>query len=202
MPSDFKKSPNLVTLFVASFSVSLSLSHTHNPSHPLPYASSPTQALAPAPTSIANTHTLSLSIARAWSSSDKEETLACHITSPFNNKLSCFQNKIKKIALENNLFLWMGKLSGKAVTQLNLKSSHHCSHSLALSHCLFFSLWAVFTTFEMIFWTQKSIFWFFKRPLAVLDRKRFFNCKKLFFKISFSSLDRWCSRLGFKTNFC
>ena len=37
---------------------------------------------------------------RSWSSIDKEESLACQITSPFNNKLGCFKNKIKKIGFQ------------------------------------------------------------------------------------------------------
>ena len=44
--------------------------------------------------------------------------------SPFNNKLGCFSNKIKKIVLQKNLsFCRMGKLSGKPLTPLSLKSS-------------------------------------------------------------------------------
>ena len=58
------------------------------------------------------------------SSSGKGESLACQITSHFNNKLGYFSNKIKKIAFQDNLsFCWMGKLSGRLVTPLYLKNS-------------------------------------------------------------------------------
>jgi len=46
---------------------------------------------------------------RPWSSLVKEESLACQITSPFNNKLGVFENKIKKIALQSQpIFLLSG----------------------------------------------------------------------------------------------
>ena len=32
-----------------------------------------------------------------WSSLVKEESLACQITSPFNKKLGCFSNKLKRL---------------------------------------------------------------------------------------------------------
>ena len=40
---------------------------------------------------------------KPWSSLDKEESLAGQITSSFNNKLGCIQDKIEKIASQNNL---------------------------------------------------------------------------------------------------
>ena len=60
----------------------------------------------------------------AWSSVYKEESLACHVTYPFNNKQGCFQDKINKIACQNYKYLsWMGMLSGKPVTPINLQRS-------------------------------------------------------------------------------
>ena len=50
-----------------------------------------------------------------WSPSDKEESLACQITSPFNNKLGCFENKIKN-GLTNTTYLfveWESYLASK-----------------------------------------------------------------------------------------
>ena len=41
----------------------------------------------------------------AWSSVYKEESLACHVTYPFNNKQGCFQDKINKIACQNYKYL-------------------------------------------------------------------------------------------------
>ena len=38
------------------------------------------------------------------SSLDKEESLACQITSSSKIKLGCFLNKIKKVVVQNNLF--------------------------------------------------------------------------------------------------
>ena len=40
-----------------------------------------------------------------WSFLFKEESMACHITSQFNNKLGRFSNKIKKVALLNQPYL-------------------------------------------------------------------------------------------------
>ena len=37
------------------------------------------------------------SLIDSWSSLNKEESLACQITSPFNNKLCCFENIIKRL---------------------------------------------------------------------------------------------------------
>ena len=51
-------------------------------------------------------------ISGPWRSLDKEESLVCQITFPLSNKLGCFLNKIKTIAL-----------SGKPETSLYLKSS-------------------------------------------------------------------------------
>ena len=53
---------------------------------------------------------------RTWSS--------CHITSPFNNNLGCFLLYFKKVCLTKQpIFLLKGKLSGKSVIRLYLKSS-------------------------------------------------------------------------------
>ena len=61
----------------------------------------------------------------AWSSLVIEESLACQITSHSTISWVVFENKIKKIALKNNLtFCWMGKLSGKPVTPLLSKELH------------------------------------------------------------------------------
>ena len=57
-------------------------------------------------------------IPHTWISLDKGESLACQITSPFNNKLGCFYKN-------NQYFCLIGKLSGKPVTLLCLKSSMH-----------------------------------------------------------------------------
>ena len=57
-------------------------------------------------------------IPHTWSSLDKGESLACQIPSPFNNKLGCFYKN-------NQYFCLIGKLSGKPVTLLCLKSSMH-----------------------------------------------------------------------------
>ena len=44
-------------------------------------------------------------------------SLACQITSPFNNKLGCFYDEIKKITFQNSLSnSWMGQLYGKPVS--------------------------------------------------------------------------------------
>ena len=49
-----------------------------------------------------------------WSSLDKEESLACQIAYPFNNKLGCFLCKIKKIAIQKQPSLL---LNGEAIWQ-------------------------------------------------------------------------------------
>ena len=48
-------------------------------------------------------------ILQSLGSLDNEESLACQITSPLNNKLGCFENKIKEIAVEKTyLFVEWG----------------------------------------------------------------------------------------------
>ena len=61
----------------------------------------------------------------AWSSLDKEESLACHITSSFNNKLGCFYNKIKKkiVLQKQHFFLLNGEVIWLASDSPYLQSS-------------------------------------------------------------------------------
>ena len=57
-----------------------------------------------------------------WSSLDKEESLACQITSRSTKSWSVFENKFKRLLYKT--FCCMGKISGKQpVTPLYLKSS-------------------------------------------------------------------------------
>ena len=42
----------------------------------------------------------------AWTSLDKEESLACQITSPINNKLGGFKIKLKILPYKNDLSLY------------------------------------------------------------------------------------------------
>ena len=66
-----------------------------------------------------------------WSSLDKEESLACQITSPFNNKLGCFQ-----IKMENNAFLKQPifLLNGEGIWRANDPFLSKELHSLAREH--------------------------------------------------------------------
>ena len=67
---------------------------------------------------------LMLSLLQPWSSLYKVESLGCKITSPFNKKIGCYERWSFYFYIINNLdYCWMGKLSGKAVTPLYLKSS-------------------------------------------------------------------------------
>ena len=53
----------------------------------------------------------------SWSSLEKGESLACQITSPFKNKLCCFE-EIFKFDLKNNLaYSWIGKLSDSSLSK-------------------------------------------------------------------------------------
>ena len=52
----------------------------------------------------------------------KSHWLASQITSPLNNKL-VFLNKLKDCLKKTTIFCWIGKLPGKPVTPLYLKSS-------------------------------------------------------------------------------
>ena len=90
----------------------------------------------------------------AWSPIVREESLACQI----NNKQSCFIMKFQRLSYKNNhSFCSMGKLSGKLVITLSLKSSIVLGNKIATKAAQKFYIFLGY--FENITFKNKKLLW-------------------------------------------
>ena len=69
-----------------------------------------------------------------WSSLVKEESLACQITSPFNKKLGCFSNKLKRLPYKTTyLFVEWGSYLANQIN--NSMPDLKCHRSASQCYC-------------------------------------------------------------------